>query len=114
MAVKLPSGRQIRLISGPAFLATKFEAFRNRGKGDLLASHDLEDILNVVSGRTELIEEVVTAPAELRRYLEEQCRKLLAMLDFDHYLPGIIQDDTNEGKSRLVAARLRAISGADV
>jgi predicted nucleotidyltransferase len=37
--VSLPSGIAIRLISGPAFIATKFEAFADRGQGDLLASH---------------------------------------------------------------------------
>lgn len=46
----LPSGNEINLISTPAFLATKFEAFQNRGRGDLLMSHDLEDIINVVEG----------------------------------------------------------------
>ncbi len=30
--VPLPSGRRIRLISAPAFLATKFEAFATRGR----------------------------------------------------------------------------------
>lgn len=36
--VSLPSGIAIRLISGPAFIATKFEAFADRGQGDLLGS----------------------------------------------------------------------------
>ncbi len=33
----------IRLISAPAFIATKLEAFYDRGKGDVYISHDLED-----------------------------------------------------------------------
>lgn len=33
--VVLPSGTTIRLIAAPVFLATKFEAFADRGKGDL-------------------------------------------------------------------------------
>jgi len=51
----LPSGRQIRLISGPAFLATKLEAFATRGQGDLMSSHDFEDIINVLDGRPEIV-----------------------------------------------------------
>ena len=64
----LPSGDSIRLIAAPAFLATKFEAFADRGGGDMLASHDLEDIINIVDGRPELRDEVADAPAELRAY----------------------------------------------
>jgi hypothetical protein len=38
----------IKLITAPAFLGTKFEAYSDRGAGDMLASHDLEDIINVL------------------------------------------------------------------
>ena len=50
-------------------MATKFEAFSDRGHGDLLGSHDLEDIVNVVDGRPELVSEVGLAAPELRQYL---------------------------------------------
>ncbi len=35
---------EIRMVTGPFFIATKLEAFRGRGKGDFLGSHDLEDV----------------------------------------------------------------------
>jgi len=41
--------RDIRLITAPYFLATKFEAFHGRGHGDVRGSHDLEDIVAVTS-----------------------------------------------------------------
>lgn len=88
---------------------TKFEAFANRGKADLLASHDLEDVLNVVAGREQLAEEIRQSSLELRRYLAQQCRELLAMRDFEHYLPGLIQDDSSGERSDLVLELLRAI-----
>jgi predicted nucleotidyltransferase len=62
----LPSGMAIRLIDAPVFVGTKFEAFENRGAGDILASHDLEDILNVVAGRAQLLEEVAQSASNLR------------------------------------------------
>jgi len=55
--VPLPNRRVIRLITAPLFLATKFEAFRGRGGNDYLASHDLEDLITVIDGRRELIDE---------------------------------------------------------
>jgi predicted nucleotidyltransferase len=66
--VVLPSGTSIQLITAPAFLATKFEAFSDRGKSDLLGRHDMEDIVNVLDGRPEIVEEVAASPDELKLF----------------------------------------------
>lgn len=108
--VALPSGLNIRLISGPAFIATKFEAFADRGKGDLLASHDLEDIVNVIASRTELLDEIDESQADLRKYLAERCEGLLSEPEFENYLPGIIRDETGGQQSRVVLERLHRIA----
>ena len=60
-------GETIKLIAAPVFIATKLEAFKDRGKDasgqpDLLGSHDLEDIITVSDRRPELIEECGVAP----------------------------------------------------
>jgi predicted nucleotidyltransferase len=41
----------IRIPRAPVFVASKLAAFRSRGRDDLLASHDLEDVVAVVAGR---------------------------------------------------------------
>lgn len=106
----LPGGAVIRLISAPAFLATKFEAFTDRGNSDVLGSHDLEDLINVIANREGILEEIRSSPAGLRAGLAEQCRELLGVGDFDSYLPGLVLDDTGQ-QTDLVLARLRAIAG---
>jgi predicted nucleotidyltransferase len=110
--VSLPSGIAIRLIGGPAFIATKFEAFADRGQGDLLASHDLEDIVNVIASRTRILEEVAHSPADLRGYLAVRCRELLAIPDFSNYLPGLISDDSSLTLTDEVLERLQVIAKA--
>ena len=107
--IALPSGAVIRLITGPAFIATKFEAFSDRGQSDMLASHDLEDIVNVVASRSQLLDEIAQSPAELRDYLATRCRDLLAVPDFSNYLPGLIQDDSLAQQTDRVLAYLQAI-----
>lgn len=107
---ELPSGVKIRLINAPEFLGTKFEAFAGRGQGDLLASHDLEDTINVVAGREQLFDEIRQASQDLRTYLSQECGKLLAMPDFDYYVPGMILDDSYGEQTELVLERLRAIA----
>jgi hypothetical protein len=101
----------IRLIAAPLFVATKFEAFADRGAEDLLGSHDLEDIINVVDGRPELSDEIARANEELRAYLSGKCDSLLAMPEFMNYLPGLLQQDAAlPERVKEVAARLRRIA----
>ncbi len=49
--VELPSGLRIRVVTAPAFIATKLEAFAGRGGGDYLFSHDLGDVISIIDGR---------------------------------------------------------------
>ena len=56
--IELPSGAKIKVITAPLFVATKLEAFFGRGKGGFDESHDIEDIVNVVDGRAEWVDEV--------------------------------------------------------
>ena len=109
----LPSGTTIRLVAAPVFMATKFEAYADRGAGDLLASHDLEDIVNVIDGRSGLLHEIETSSSALREYLGLRCRELLQTANFSDYLPGLIAPgDNQEVRVRSVEERLRAIAEA--
>lgn len=110
-AVSLPSGFSIRLITAPTFIATKFEAFADRGRSDLFGSHDMEDIVNVVEGRPEVVSEVTASLPELREYLGAQCTALLAMPNFIDALPGMIfPDELLEARVKNVAHRLRQMA----
>jgi predicted nucleotidyltransferase len=80
--VQLPSGAEIRLVSPPLFVATKIEAFHGRGRGDYGASHDLEDIINVVDGRIELADEIATADSEVRQYIVDEIDAFLGNENF--------------------------------
>ena len=66
---QLEPGLTLRHLSAPYFLGTKFEAFKDRGKNDVYASHDLEDILTVIEGRAELAEELAASPVDLRNHV---------------------------------------------
>jgi hypothetical protein len=90
---ELPDGTSIRLISAPHFIAAKIEAFRNRGEADYLASHDLEDLVFVVDGRAEIVDEVQSAADELREYLARRLGELLDTPAFLDALPGHLPGD---------------------
>jgi hypothetical protein len=110
--VLLPSGAVIRLIAAPAFLATKFEAYLDRGQGDMLASHDLEEIINVLDGRPGLLDEVAEcAASEVRTYLRTRFTELLATPNFMDALPGMVfPDESLAERTQLVAGRIRLLA----
>jgi hypothetical protein len=97
----------IRVISGPAFVATKLEAFVSRGGSDILSSHDLDDIPNVVDGRPSIVEELTTATNSLQKFVREQFTTLLSQPDFENCLPGLL---TDEIRVRVVLSRLKSMA----
>lgn len=91
--VMLPSGTEVCLISAPAFVATKLEAFAGRGNNDYLFSHDLGDLIAVIDGRESLLEECRASDRELRQYLRNRFSGLLAAQAFREALPGHLAGD---------------------
>jgi len=104
----LPGGREVRLISAPAFLATKLAAFDDRGDGDYAASHDLEDVIAAVDGRPEIVDEVRMADRRLREHLAQRLSELPRHAAFREALPGFPPPDSAaQARRDLVESRLR-------
>lgn len=112
--VALPDERRIQLITAPLFLATKFEAFHGRGRNDYMASHDLEDLITVIDGRPELINEINNVDADLRRYITAEMNRLLGENDFRDALPGQLPGDAaSQARLPELVRRMRAIAQLD-
>jgi hypothetical protein len=110
---ELPGGVRIRAVTAPLFLATKIEAFGSRGRGDFVASHDLEDIIAVVDGRPGLADEVKRAPAPIGRFLARTLGWWLHDRDFLAAVPGHLPGDAaSQARAPVVLERLRAIAAA--
>lgn len=107
----LPSGLRIRLIQAPVFIATKLEAFANRGNGDFLFSHDLGDLIAVIDGRDALLEECRLHAPELREYLKTQFATLLANRAFIQALSGHLSPDSaSQSRLPLLERKLRELA----
>ena len=76
--VMLPNGERVFVFSFPYLLASKLEAFRERGKQDFQASKDLEDVVALLDGRPEAEEKLNAAPADVRHYVGKELARLLA------------------------------------
>lgn len=112
--IGLSNGQVIRLVTAPLFLATKLEAFHGRGRNDFLASHDLEDLITVIDGRPELVDEIRAVDEQLRSYIAGEMNSLLGTSDFLDALPGQLPGDA-ASQARLpgLIRRMRAIAQLD-
>lgn len=114
LAVELPSGARLRAVSPPYLLATKLEAFAGRGRGDLLGSRDLADVLSLVDGREELVAEFSAAPADVRGFVADGLSRLLALPRFSESIFGSLPPDaaSQDRAEAFVLPRLRALIAA--
>ena len=108
---QLEQSIRIRVVTPTYFCATKIEAFKGRGKGDYLSSHDLEDLVAVVDGRPELVTELRSAPGEVRMHIAEFVGQLLKTDSFIDALPGyLLPDQASQSRITIVLERLKEIS----
>jgi predicted nucleotidyltransferase len=110
----LPSGQRIRAISPPYLVATKLEAWNGRGRGDHLRSHDLEDIITLVDGRAEILDEVEDSASDLRIFLSREVGILLGQSRFLDLIDGTVVGSGSGDEDRVdevVLPRLRVLAG---
>lgn len=113
-AVTLGSGAEIRAATPAALVATKLCAWKGRGRGDLLGSLDIHDVLTLVDGRPELTSEIEAASPDLRAYVQGELVELQAQRDFDYAVDGTTASYGPVGADRanLVRERIdRVVAG---
>ncbi|MET1260215.1 nucleotidyl transferase AbiEii/AbiGii toxin family protein [Flagellimonas sp. DF-77] len=64
----------IKVLPLPYFLATKMEAFFDRGMKDVYASHDLEDIVYLFNYTTDIDEQILASEKEVKDFLMEKLK----------------------------------------
>ena len=110
-ALRELQGVTIPTVSATCLVATKLVAFHDRGHGDLVASHDIEDILAVVDGRKTLCNELSGERSDLREYVAGTIAHLMSSSAFLDTLPGhLLPDPASQGRLPLVVERLGQIA----
>jgi hypothetical protein len=107
LTYRLTDDLQIKYLTPPIFLATKLEAHLGRGNNDPLASHDLEDVVLVIDGREELIDEIKSADEQVQAFIAQQLKALQNHADFDSFIEGNMR--RNIGRAEIVRRRILAI-----
>jgi hypothetical protein len=108
---ELEPGLRILMVTAVYFCASKLEAFAGRGKNDYLSSRDLEDLIAVIDGRAELVQEIQSAPNEVRNYIASELSKLFGTRTFVDALPGyLLSDAASQARIATVTSRLKEIA----
>jgi hypothetical protein len=105
------AGYRTRIVTPALFIATKLEAFHGRGYDDVFASHDLEDIVTVVDGRPEIVNDVAVSDKQVRAYISAEIRSLLDNPDFVEALAGfLLPDAASQARRTILEQRLEALA----
>lgn len=109
--IALDSTAEIRAATPVLLVATKLCAWQGRGRGDPLRSLDVHDVLTLVDGRPELIEEIEAAPPAIRTYIRNELIGLRAEHYFDYAVEGVTASYGPIGaeRARLVLGRIEEL-----
>ena len=69
---RLEEGYEINIFSLPYFIASKWEAFKNRGNLDFRGSSDFEDIVYVLENTDAPKQKLTNAPENVKDYLKQE------------------------------------------
>ena len=76
----------IKIFSPPYFIASKLEAFKDRGKNDGRQSNDFEDIIFVFEYREAVWEELKNVSGKVQKYLKSELNQLLNNPFFEEWI----------------------------
>jgi hypothetical protein len=99
----------VKILPLPYFLASKLDAFFDRGIKDLYGSHDFEDILYIFNYTTTLGEQISSADKDVKLYLIECSNKILNSESIMAVIPGHLYYETADERFEIIKGRLEKI-----
>ncbi|RXK82897.1 hypothetical protein [Filimonas effusa] len=109
IAVDLEDGITIRVFAGPYFIATKLEAFADRGENEGRFSSDFEDIVHVLNNRVSIWDEIKQCSGALKNYLKAQFIELLSQKYIDEWI-SVNLEHNEQNRVRFILGNMAAIA----
>ena len=100
--------QEIQIFSAPCYLATKFEAFKNRGS-DYRSSHDIEDIIYILDNRINIVSEIQKDNPIVRDFIKSQLQLIKEKGLLQEVLVSHIHPIMLDERMPLVVAKIEAI-----
>jgi predicted nucleotidyltransferase len=107
----LGEGYSVRVVNAPVFIATKLEAYRDRGEGDFQASHDIEDIVSVLDGCADIAEQTHSAPHAVRVFVARELSDWMRRPEIMDLLAGHLSGmSLSAGREEIVRERISLLA----
>lgn len=100
--------QEIKILSAPCYLATKFEAFANRGS-DYRTSHDMEDIIYILDNRINIVAEISESKERIQEFLKTQLMTIINNGLLDEVLMAHIHPYMQEDRLPLLVEKINQI-----
>ena len=114
VTIELEPNLEIQIVTAPYFIGTKLEAFFGRGRGDYLTSHDMEDIIILINGRVEILEDIKNSEPDLKNFIINSLQGFLEDELFLEALPGhLLPDRASQGRRSVILERIKKIVELD-
>ena len=114
VTIEFEPNLEIQIVTAPYFIGTKLEAFFGRGRGDYLTSHDMEDIINLINGRVEILEDIKNSEPDLKNFIINSLQGFLEDELFLEALPGhLLPDRASQGRRSVILERIKKIVELD-
>lgn len=101
---------EISLMPLPYFLASKFDAFFNRGSKDPRTSHDFEDIVYILTYTSDLTQKIMEAEDSVRNYLKESFGKIESNKLYQEAIVGNLYADQLDEAFEMIMAKVSTIT----
>lgn len=106
---KTVKGEYVRLFPLSYFLAAKFSAFHDRGSSDPRTSHDFEDITYVIDNRTDLAENILSSPDDVKEYLKSEFQSIMDNPHLQEAILGNLFYEIQTERFQLIMDKLKKI-----
>lgn len=98
----------IKLMPLPFFLASKMEAFFDRGMKDLYGSHDFEDIVYIFNYTNTLVDQIQQTGGEVAGYLKA-CLVRMMQDEIRAVIPGHLFYESADERFEIILEKMKAI-----
>jgi predicted nucleotidyltransferase len=111
VVVSLEDGLRVKVVNLAVFLATKFDAFSDRGGREYYGNSDIEDIIAVLAYRRDAVQLVKNASEAVREFLANEAGRLLSLRNIENIVSGCFEADAaSQAMVPFVLDSLRAIA----
>ena len=102
-------GVEINILPAAYFLATKLEAFKDRGENDFYGSHDFEDIIYLIDNRKTIVSDIQEADEEVKQFIRTELTAIKNHNQSDEILAMHIHPLIREERFKILKEKIEKI-----